>query len=186
MSRVGKMPIKIPDGVNVNISGQEIMVECSGKKLVYKIHEGVKAGVEDGQIIVVREDNSIKNRELHGLNRTLINNMVIGVKEGFKKNLELVGRGKKAKVQGKSLILEIGLSHAVNFQIPDGIEVKVEKNIIEISGTGKQEVGQVSAEIRAFQPPEPYKGSGIRYEGERVRKKAGKTAIGSGFAGAGK
>lgn len=182
------MPIKIPDGVNVNISGQEITVECSEKKLNLKIPEGLKVDAVDGQILILvdGENDSIRCRGLHGLNRTLINNMVIGVKEGFKKNLEIVGRGKKAKLQGKNLVLEIGFSHPVNFQIPDGIEAKVEKNMIEISGIDKQKVGQVSAEIRDIQPPEPYKGSGIKYEGERVRKKAGKTAVGSGFAGGGK
>lgn len=186
MSRIGKMPIKITEGVNVSISGQDIAVESSGKKLEYKIPDGIKVRIEEGQIIINRENDSIKLRSLHGLTRTLIYNMVTGVKEGFSKKLEIIGRGKKAKVQGKSLILEVGFSHSVDFQLPEGIQAKVEKNIIEISGIDKQKVGEVSAEIRDIQPPEPYKGSGIRYKGEKVRKKAGKTAIGGSFTGTAK
>jgi large subunit ribosomal protein L6 len=186
MSRVGKMPIKILDGVKVNIAGKDITAECSGKKLQYVIPEGIGVKVENDQIIVEREDEDLKTRGLHGLCRTLISNMITGVKEGFTKKLDIVGRGKRAAVKGKVLTLELGLSHPVDFNIPEGIEIKVEKNILEVQGIDKQKVGEVSAEIRDLQPPEPYKGAGIRYEGEVVKKKAGKSAVGGGFTGGGK
>ncbi len=186
MSRIGKMPIDILAGVNVNITGQQVNVECSGKKNSFMVPDGINIKKNENQIIVERESDAIKLRGLHGLTRVLINNMVIGVKDGFSKKLEMVGRGKKAKVQEKILVLDIGLSHSINFNLPDGIEAKVERTIIEISGIDKQKVGEVAAEIRDLQPPEPYKGSGIRYHGERVRKKAGKSAVGGGFSGAGK
>jgi large subunit ribosomal protein L6 len=186
MSRVGKLPIKILDGVNVNVSGNTIKVECSGKKLEYQVPELINVRIDNGEIIVERTDESVKARAFQGLVRALINNMVIGVKEGFKKNLEMVGRGKKAKVQGKKLILDIGFSHSYEFDIPDGIEIKVEKTVMEVAGIDKQKVGEVAAEIRDIQPPEPYKGAGIRYQNEVVKKKAGKSAVGGGFTGGGK
>ncbi|MFH1414902.1 MAG: 50S ribosomal protein L6 [Elusimicrobiota bacterium] len=180
------MPINIPDGVNVDISGQDITVESSGKKLTHKLHDGITLTNNAGRLMVGIDTDTVKLRGLHGLSRTLINNMVIGVKDGFKKRLEIIGRGKKANVQGKSIILELGFSHPVDFHLPEGIEVNVAKNIIEITGIDKQKVGEVAAELRDLQSPEPYKGAGIRYEGEVIKKKAGKTAIGGGFTGSGK
>lgn len=180
------MPIEIPDGIDVNISGSEVSVESSGKKLIHRIPIGIKATMNDNRLIIKRENNSRKVRSQHGLTRTLLYNMVAGIKTGFKKRLEIRGRGKKGKVQGKNFILELGFSHPVNFHIPGDIEIKIEKNIIEVSGISKQKVGQVAAEIRHIQPPEPYKGAGIRYDGEVVKKKTGKTAVGGGFTGTGK
>jgi len=180
------MPIQVPAGVTLNMSGSVMTVENSGKKLQHSIPEGIQVKIEDSQIIVTRADESERCRSLHGLTRTLINNMVIGVKEGFTKNLEMVGRGKRGKIQGKTLTLELGFSHPVDFPVPEGIEIQVEKNSLRVSGINKQQVGEVAAEIRSIQPPEPYKGAGIRYANERVRKKAGKSAIGGGFTGAGK
>lgn len=180
------MPIQIPDGVTVKIVDTEITAESSGKRLSYRIPQGIIVRVDGSQVILEREQDTPRSRSLQGLSRTLINNMVIGVKEGFKKRLELVGRGKRAKVEGKALVLEIGLSHPVRFELPPDIQVKVEKNIIELSGIDKQKVGEAAAEIRDIQSPEPYKGAGIRYEGEYIRKKAGKSAVGGGFTGTGK
>jgi len=186
MSRVGKRQIKVPSGVKVNISGREVVVENSGKKLSYEVPEGISARLDDGIIEVARREDTRNLRSLHGMARTIIANMITGVTEGFRKNLELVGRGKRASVQGKKLVLELGFSHPVDFPLPRDIEAKVEKNVIEISGIDKQQVGEVAAEIRDIQPPEPYKGAGIRYQGEHVKKKAGKTAVGGGFTGTGK
>ncbi|MGM0441115.1 MAG: 50S ribosomal protein L6 [Elusimicrobiota bacterium] len=188
MSRVGKKPVDIPDKVEVKIEGKKITVESSGEKNTVDLPELISGKVEDGQIILVRENESKKARSLHGLFRTLVANAIQGLTEGFIKRLELVGRGKRAKVQKKNIVLELGFSHPVKFDIPENIEVKLDeedKNIIIISGKDKQQVGQVAADIRDIQPPEPYKGAGIRYEDEYVRKKAGKTAIGGGFTGAG-
>jgi large subunit ribosomal protein L6 len=186
MSRTGKKPIPVPEGVNVTVSGQEITIENSGKKVFRRIPDGLAAKLEDKQLFLLRSDDSRRQKSLHGLTRTLIHNTVSGIKEPFKKRLELQGRGKRAKVKGKSLVLELGFSHPVNFEIPEDIEVNIDKDIIEVSGIDKQKVGEVAAEIRIIDPPEPYKGTGIRYEGERVRKKAGKAAIGGGFTGTGK
>ncbi|MBN2407953.1 MAG: 50S ribosomal protein L6 [Elusimicrobia bacterium] len=186
MSRVGKKPITVPDGIKVSIAGGEITVEGSGKKLAYVLPDGISAIQKEKDLILERKNDSPRMRSLHGLSRSLINNMIYGISKGFSKSLEMVGRGKRAKVQGKNLILELGFSHPVNFSIPDGIDIKVDKNIIEISGYEKSVVGQLAANIRGLQPPEPYKGSGIRYKDEVVKKKAGKAAVGGGFTGAGK
>lgn len=186
MSRVGKYPIEIPSGVTVAISNGIISVESSGKKLQYEIPGLISVIQEENMIVVTRNDESKEARSLHGLVRTLINNMVTGVSKGFVKSLEIVGRGKRAKVQGKIIKLDLGYSHSIDFDIPEGIEINVEKNVIEVKGIDKQLVGQVAANLRDLQPPEPYKGAGIRYLGEVIRKKAGKSAVGGGFTGAGK
>ncbi|MGM0568013.1 MAG: 50S ribosomal protein L6, partial [Elusimicrobiota bacterium] len=160
--------------------------ENSGKKLSHTIPQGIEVRREENRIIVERKAETSRLRGLHGLTRSLINNMIVGVDSGFKKRLQIVGRGKRAKVQGNKIVLDLGFSHSVNYVLPKGVEASVEKNIIQISGFDKQKVGETAAEIRDIQPPEPYKGAGIRYEGERIRKKAGKSAIGGGFTGAGK
>lgn len=185
MSRIGKVPVKIPEKVKVDIEKGIIKISKDKKELTYRIPEKIGIKKKDGEIKVERKEESRKSRALQGLARTLVSNMVEGVTNGFMKKLELVGRGKRAKVQGKKLILEIGLSHPYEYNIPEGIEVNIQKNIIEISGVDKQKVGETAAEIRDIQPPEPYKGSGIRYHGEHIRKKAGKAAVGGGFTGAG-
>lgn len=176
MSRIGKSPIKIPSGVKVNISGQEISVEGSKGKLKQIIPGEIKADISDNQIVfsVVRESKN--SSALWGLSRSLVNNMVSGVSEGFTKKLEIEGVGYKAALSGKDLVLNIGFSHPVMIKSPEGIEFKVEKNTIIISGIDKYSVGQIAAKIRAKKKPEPYKGKGIRYSGEVVRRKAGKKA----------
>jgi len=186
MSRVGKNPVQIPEGVEVKLEGRILKASSSGKELEYEIPEGISVSVEDKLIILKRDNDTKQGRSLQGLSRSLISNMVTGLKDGFTRKLEMVGRGKRAKVQGKTLVLEIGFSHPVEFPLPEGIEAKVERNIIELSGYDKHVLGQTAANIRRIQPPEPYKGSGIRYQDEHVKKKAGKAAIGGGFTGAGK
>ena len=186
MSRIGKNPVSVPEGVSVKLDGSLFSAECSGKSMQHTVPDGIIVEIEESTVNIKRKEDTKELRTKQGLTRTLINNMVTGVKDGFTKKLEMVGRGKRAKVQGKSLILEIGFSHPVDFAIPEGIQINVDRNIIEVAGYDKQKVGEIAAEIRAIQPPEPYKGAGIRYQDEYVKKKAGKAAIGGGFTGGGK
>ncbi len=185
MSRVGKRPIKVPDNVKVTLGSDMITVESSGKTLKHNIPLEIEVSFEEGVISVTRKSNEPRIRGLHGLTTSLISNMVEGVSKGFKKRLKIVGRGKRAKLQGSKIVFELGFSHPIEYVLPEGVEAAIEKDIIEITGYDKQKVGETAAEIRGFQPPEPYKGSGIRYEDEKVRKKAGKSAIGGGFTGGG-
>ena len=175
MSRIGKLPIEIPTGVKVAISGLNVSVEGPKGKLSRTIMDGVTINVEEKQISVVRNDDSIGARSAHGLVRTLINNMVVGVTKGFEKALEINGVGYRAAIQGNVLNLQLGFSHDINYDIPAGMTIAVDKNVISIKGVDKQQVGQVAAEIRSFRPPEPYKGKGIRYANETILRKAGKT-----------
>jgi large subunit ribosomal protein L6 len=175
MSRIGKVSIPIPQGVELKQAGSTVEVKGPKGSLSHTIPEGISIQVEDGEIHVKRKTDVKRVRSLHGLSRTLIANMVTGVTEGFTKGLEIVGIGYRANVQGRNLQLSLGYSHPVVYPIPEGIEVEVEKqNKITIKGIDKQQVGQVAAEIRSFKRPEPYKGKGIRYVGEQVRRKAGK------------
>jgi large subunit ribosomal protein L6 len=175
MSRIGKAPIPIPHGVEINRVGSTVEVKGPKGALSHTIPEGISIQVEDGVIQVKRKGDAKRERSLHGLSRTLIANMVTGVTAGFEKGLEIVGIGYRAALQGRNLQLSLGYSHPVIYPIPDGIEVDVEKqNKITVKGTDKQKVGQVAAEIRSFRKPEPYKGKGIRYVGEQIRRKAGK------------
>jgi large subunit ribosomal protein L6 len=175
MSRIGKTPIPIPQGVEIKRAGSAVEVKGPKGSLSHTIPEGISLQVEDGEIHVKRKTDAKRVRSLHGLSRTLIANMVTGVTEGFTKGLEIMGIGYRANVQGRNLQLSLGYSHPVIYPIPEGIEVEVEKqNKITIKGIDKQQVGQVAAEIRSFRKPEPYKGKGIRYVGEQVRRKAGK------------
>ncbi len=188
MSRVGKKPVDIPKNVDMEVKGKKIIVKASNKKNEVNLHRLINGKIKDNQIILSRKDESKKARSLHGLFRTLVANAIKGLTDGFTRRLELVGRGKRAKIQEKKVIMELGFSHPAEFNIPEDIDIKLDeenKSIIVISGKDKQQVGQVAANIRAIQPPEPYKGAGIRYENEYVRKKAGKTAIGGGFTGTG-
>lgn len=181
MSRIGKKPILIPKEVEVKINGQSVLVKGVKGALTLALHPKIKAEVKDQEIIVVvarTEDKEEKS--LWGLFRSLINNMVEGVTKGFSKQLEINGIGFKAAVSGRKLILNVGYSHPVEYEIPQDIEIKAEKNIIIISGIDKQKVGQVAAEIRAVKKPEPYKGKGIKYAGEVIRRKAGKAVKGAG------
>jgi large subunit ribosomal protein L6 len=175
MSRIGKAPIPIPHGVEINRVGSTVEVKGPKGALSHTIPEGISIQVEDGVIQVKRKGDAKRERSLHGLSRTLIANMVTGVTAGFEKGLEIVGIGYRAALQGRNLQLSLGYSHPVIYPIPDGIEVDVEKqNKITVKGIDKQKVGQVAAEIRSFRKPEPYKGKGIRYVGEQIRRKAGK------------
>jgi len=176
MSRIGKKEILIPTGVEVTINGQEISVK--GPKGSLKMVSVSEIAVEkkDNQISFTPKKMDLKSKALWGLTRTLVSNMVEGVTKGFEKKMEINGVGFKAATEGKKLILSVGLSHTVDIVAPEGIEFKVEKNVITVSGIDKGLVGQVSAEIRRVKKPEPYKGKGIRYVGEIIKKKLGKKA----------
>ena len=177
MSRIGKKPVEIPAKVKVNIDGSgKVAVEGPKGKLDWKLPRGIKANVVENQVSLVRNAETRSVKALHGLSRALINNMVVGVSEGFTKNLEIEGVGFKAAVQGRNLNLSLGFSHPVLFPIPEDIKITVTDNTkIAISGVDKKTVGQVAADIRGYYPPEPYKGKGVRYAGEQIRRKEGKT-----------
>jgi len=176
MSRIGKLPIEIPENVTIKIDGS--VLNASGPKgdLSHKIPAKIKISEEDKKIVVSSRDESREASELFGLTRTLVSNMVKGVSDGYEKKLEFHGVGYRASVEGKNLVMSLGFSHPIKYIPRDGVEIKVEKNTIIVSGIDKQLVGQTAAEIREFKKPEPYKGKGIRYEGERIRRKAGKAA----------
>jgi large subunit ribosomal protein L6 len=176
MSRIGKQPIVIPPKVKVDVKGQQVQVEGPKGKLNWALPERMAAKVDGGNLVVTRTGDDSKAKALHGLSRALINNMVKGVSEGFVKKLEIQGVGFKAAVQGKSISLNLGYSHPINYSLPDQIKVTVEENTkITVEGPDRQVVGQVASEIRAFYPPEPYKGKGVRYSDEHVKRKEGKT-----------
>jgi large subunit ribosomal protein L6 len=176
MSRIGKQPIAIPPKVKVEVKGQQVLVEGPKGKLNLALPERTSLKVEDGKVLVSRKGDDAQARALHGLSRALVNNMVRGVSEGFVKKLEIQGVGFKAAVQGKMVNLNLGYSHPITYPIPDQIKVTVEENTkLTIEGPDRQVVGQVAAEIRGFYPPEPYKGKGVRYVGEHVQRKEGKT-----------
>ena len=176
MSRIGNAPITIPSGVEINVSGSDVTVKGQKGTLEHSIPEVIGIELEDGTLTVTRENDERDSKALHGLTRSLINNMVIGVSEGFRKDLEIIGVGYRANAKGKdALELALGFSHPVNVKAPEGIEFDVpEPTKIGVIGIDKQMVGQVAAEIRAYRKPEPYKGKGVRYVGERVIRKAGK------------
>jgi large subunit ribosomal protein L6 len=176
MSRIGKQPVVIPPKVKVDIKGQKVSVEGPKGKLDFELPRRTSAKVEDSNVLVSRDGDDSEAKALHGLSRSILNNMVKGVSEGFVKKLEIQGVGFKAAVQGKSVNLSLGYSHPLNYPIPDQIKVTVEENTkLTIEGPDKQVVGQVASEIRSFYPPEPYKGKGVRYAGEQVKRKEGKT-----------
>lgn len=175
MSRIGKLPIAIPSGVTITIDDAEITVSGTKGSLKQFTMPGVTVKQEEGSVIVTRENDEPKNRAKHGLMRALINNMVVGVSQGFSKKLEINGVGYRVAQQGTDLKLNLGFSHDVIFKIPAGITTAVEQNTITVSGIDKQQVGQIAAEIRALKKPEPYKGKGIKYEGERIIRKSGKS-----------
>lgn len=177
MSRIGKMPIVVPADVNISISAENVVTVKGPKgELSQKIHNDMAVEVNDGVLTVTRPSDMKLHRSLHGLSRTLISNMVEGVVKGYTKNLELVGVGYRAQKQGNKLVLTVGYSHPVEFEEGDGIKLETPAaNKIIVSGIDKQKVGAVAANIRSVREPEPYKGKGIRYEGEYVRRKEGKT-----------
>ncbi|SRR5258705_4725936 len=176
MSRIGKRPVAIPAKVKVDVKGQKIFVEGPKGKLDFELPRRTSAKVDGTNIVVSRQGDDAEAKALHGLSRSIVNNMVKGVSEGFMKKLEIQGVGFKAAVQGKNINLNLGYSHPVNYPIPDQIKVTVEENTkVTIEGPDKQVVGLVAAEIRSYYPPEPYKGKGVRYSDEHVQRKEGKT-----------
>lgn len=180
MSRIGKSPIKVPSGVTVTINGSDISVKGPKGELKRSFRPEVSFKQENGVVIVERNSEDRQARGLHGLSRTLLNNMVVGVSEGFEKKMQVVGVGYRAVVEGNKLVLSLGYSHPVEIEIPKGLQVQVGKgNIMTINGYDKQELGDFCAFVRSRRPPEVYKGKGIRFENEVIRKKAGKAAAGA-------
>ena len=175
MSRIGKLAIKLPEGVEIKTEGRSL-VKISGPKgvLETKLPKNIAVEEKEAEVLVTAKLDDRKTRALHGTFRALINNMVFGVSQGWSKQLELVGIGYRAELSGKDLTLSVGFTHPVQIKAPEGITFKVEKTLITINGIEKQAVGQIAATIRAVRPPEPYKGKGIRYVGEEVRRKPGK------------
>jgi large subunit ribosomal protein L6 len=175
MSRVGKMPVVVPSGVDVRIDGAVVTIKGSKGELTRRFHERVGFEMEEGVLTVRRADDTREARALHGLSRALLANMVVGVSEGYTKVLEIHGVGYRAAMKGNGIEMQLGFSHPVNVEPPAGITLEVpEPTRIVVSGIDKEQVGQVAADIRKIRPPEPYKGKGIRYAGEHVRRKAGK------------
>ena len=177
MSRIGKQPVAVPKGVDVALDGATLKVKGPKGELSMAVHPEMSVAIEDGEVRVSRPSDVNRHRALHGLTRSLVANMVEGVTQGFSRTLEIVGVGYRADKRGKSLTLALGFSHPIEFDPPAGIDLDVpNQTTIVVQGADKQLVGQVAAEIRGFRPPEPYKGKGVRYQGEQVRRKAGKTA----------
>jgi large subunit ribosomal protein L6 len=177
MSRIGKRPVPLPQGVTATIAGQTITVKGPKGELSRTIHRELSVAIEDGTLLVRRPSDEPRHKALHGLTRTLVANMVEGVTAGFSRSLELQGVGYKAEVKPFGVQLVVGFSHPVAFQAPKGVTITVVNNVqVTVAGMDKELVGRVASELRAVRPPEPYKGKGIRYAGEQVRRKAGKTA----------
>jgi len=175
MSRIGKRPITIPAGVDVTLDGNHVSVKGPKGELSRRLHKDVIVRREDGTIVVERPSDQGEHRALHGLSRTLVANMVEGVTTGFTKTLEIVGVGYRAETKPFGLTLALGYSHPIDYKAPEGITLRaVNPTTVEVSGTDKEVVGQVAAEIRSLRPPEPYKGKGVKYQGEVIRRKAGK------------
>ena len=178
MSRIGRQPVPLPQGVAVEIEPGHVRVSGPRGALEQAIHPDLHVVVQENEVIVTRPSDRRVHRAQHGLVRSLINNMVVGVSDGFAKTLEIQGTGYRAELDGATLVLRVGFSHLVRVDPPEGIEFQVEGQLVHVRGHDKQAVGQQAAEIRAVRPPEPYKGKGIRYRGEWVRRKQGKGAIG--------
>ncbi|WP_404450876.1 50S ribosomal protein L6 [Virgibacillus necropolis] len=177
MSRIGLKPIEIPDGVEVKLDGNTVTVKGPKGELTRNFHNDMKVVIEDNVVTVERPSDHKEHRALHGTTRSIISNLIEGVHKGFTKNLELVGVGYRAQKQGEKVVLNAGYSHPVEIEPKEGIDIEVPKNTqMIVKGIDKELVGAVAAKIRAIRPPEPYKGKGIRYEGEYVRRKEGKTA----------
>lgn len=177
MSRIGKKPVMLPEGVTVTVDNQTVTVKGPKGELTNTFHADMKISLNDNTVVVERPSDSKLHKTFHGTTRSLINNMVVGVSEGFKKDLVIKGVGYRAQLQGKTLVVSAGYSHPVEMEIPEGITVEVNKNVnVSVSGIDKELVGEFAANIRAIRKPEPYLGKGIRYADEQVRRKEGKTA----------
>jgi large subunit ribosomal protein L6 len=175
MSRIGRRPISVPAGVDVQLDGNKVRVKGPRGELVRTLHSDVIVRREEGELLVERPSDDPRHRSLHGLSRTLVANMVEGVTTGFTKILEIVGVGYRAETKPFGLTLQLGYSHPIEYKAPEGISLRaVSPTVVEVSGTNKEVVGQVAAEIRSLRPPEPYKGKGVKYQGEVIRRKAGK------------
>lgn len=175
MSRIGKQPIPVPPGVDINIDGTAVRIKGPKGQLERELHRDMIIKHEEGQLVVERPSDNKLHRSLHGLTRTLLSNMVVGVTAGFQKNLELVGVGYRASKQGNKLVLAVGYSHPVEIEPESGLEIEVPvPTKISIKGVDKEKVGALAAKVRSVREPEPYKGKGIKYEGEKIRRKAGK------------
>ena len=177
MSRVGRLPVPLPAGVDVTIEPGHVSVKGPQGELAQHVHPDLHIALGDNEVVVTRPSDRREHRSHHGLVRALIQNMITGVTQGWSKTLEIQGTGYRAEMDGKTLVLRVGYSHLVRKEPPDGIEFAVEGQLVHVRGANKQVVGQQAAEIRAVRPPEPYKGKGIRYQGEWVRRKQGKSAI---------
>jgi len=176
MSRIGKKPVTVPQGVTLDLKGSEVAVKGPKGELRRQLHPEMQLALANGIFTVTRPSEEQKHKALHGLTRTLVQNMIDGVSKGFSKTLEIQGVGYKAEAKPYGVNLVVGFSHPVKYQAPKGIKISVENNTtVKIEGADKEKVGQVAAELRAVRPPEPYKGKGVRYQGEQVRRKAGKT-----------
>lgn len=178
MSRIGKKPVEIPEGVEVKVNKQNVSIKGPKGSLSFEFHRDVIVKIQEKEINVIIARESKETRALWGLTRMLIANMIHGVTKGFEKQLELQGVGYRMALQGKKINMALGFSHPVDIDIPEGLEVKIEKNILTVSGIDKQKVGQFAASVRILRKVEPYKGKGFRYVGEIVRRKAGKKAVG--------
>lgn len=178
MSRIGKLPVPIPDKAAVTIDGQAVTVKGPKGSMSLAMHPEIKASVNGHEIVVERPSDLKKHRALHGLTRALLNNMIVGVTEGYVRELDIIGVGYRAEMRGKTLVMFLGYSHPVVMNPPEGVTIEVipKENKVRVIGIDKQLVGQVASKIRSFRKPEPYKGKGVRYTGEYVRTKAGKTA----------
>ncbi len=176
MSRVGRKPIPVPSGVTVNVEDRVVKVKGPKGDLSYRLLDGMDATVDDGELNVTNNRSDRQGRAFWGLTRSLINNMVVGVTEGYAKDLELIGTGYRAEMKGQTLVLHLGYSHAIEYPMPKEVTTKIEGSKIHFESIDKQSVGQVAAAVRSFRPPEPYNGKGVRYLGEQVKQKAGKTA----------
>ena len=177
MSRVGKQPVPVPDGVQVSLDGSTCRVQGPRGELAQDLHPEMGVQLDGGAVVVTRPSDAPGHRALHGLTRALIANMVHGVTTGYSKTLEIVGVGYRAQKKGAELVLSLGYSHTIDYPEPEGITLECPRqDVVVVHGIDKQKVGQVAAEIRSFRPPEPYKGKGVRYQGEQIRRKVGKTA----------
>ena len=175
MSRIGNKPVAVPEGVTLDVNGQDVKAKGSKGELTMRVHDDVSVKMEDGVVVLAARSTSLNAKKLWPTMRTLVNNMVVGVTEGYSKSLEIHGVGLRAQMQGTTIVMQLGFSHEVRYDIPQGVTVAVEDQTkINVTGIDKQLVGQVAAKIRGFKPPEPYKGKGIRYADEYVMRKEGK------------